>query len=193
MKEDLYELYKLNENYHDQKENKIWLSFGLYYSYSIACIAAIYQYSGIINISQVLMFSLLDIIIFILASIFVYKQTELKCRSVLKTAVLAKRIAEEYSEDDKNYLCNQIWFDIFGLEYKDCFIIEFNEIILYLLAIVLFLAKYILAFSQNIILCRIYSLSYVSSILLIILATVVGVTLLKLCLVERKSKGRIVH
>jgi hypothetical protein len=190
MKEDLYELYKMNENYHDQKENKIWVSFGLYYSYSITSIITMLQSKIISSIGNVIFLFIFDIAILILASIFIYQQTKLKYNSVLKTTALAKKIVEEYSEDNKNYLKNKIWNDVIDLESKDKFMISFNEIILFFIALVLFFCKYIFIISfENICNFRFCEKSIIFIIMVVFISFLLGIIIgLNIAFVRRKSK-----
>ena len=80
-KEMIIEFYKLNNDYHDKKENMAWLAASIFIGYFALFIGLILQYPSIIKDNKTGIIIMLSSIL-VLAISFVITQTWYKSRSV---------------------------------------------------------------------------------------------------------------
>ena len=137
--------YELNEKYHDTKERVIWLAFGLYCAYSFGSIQFILsnENENFLLSKPDLFYVLIDMIILILALIFIFMQTKLKVISVFKKNALTKIMVDDSTEQIKNWFRNQSSIGKILLKenknkiYLTCRI----EIVLFTIMVVVFILK----------------------------------------------------
>lgn len=93
--EDLLKtLYESNEHYHNAKERVVWLAGVVYLTFSVALIAFLNQGGSSIPAGLEKYAAVFLLVIFVLTTAFVWRQTWEKVRSVVKTGQLNKLILE---------------------------------------------------------------------------------------------------
>ena len=137
--------YELNEQYHDTKEKSLWVAFALYYTYCVASTGyflEIYNRNNYIRVGPLVV--LINILIFVLFSLFIEMQGKRKCISVLKSTELNRIITSGSNYEIKRWFeYEQKELEIFLLKKyrKKLLLVCRIEIVLCLLMVIMFFSN----------------------------------------------------
>jgi uncharacterized membrane protein YciS (DUF1049 family) len=110
MKEYLFREYELNEKYHDSKENRAWIAWALYFTYSLLLLQWILRGGSQTIIKEnTLILVILICLIDLSAFLFVLFQIQRKVHSVRKSSTLKSAIADTFDQTNRAIWSTVVW------------------------------------------------------------------------------------